>query len=146
MTPSRLVEGQQFASPNLGASGISIIDNKSVPPGGRDPHHSNFDHLAADSKPLMRHGYKAAVDHPTDHGAAESVRGQERMRRTVDGRRREEGERAMMLGTLDHSWGGRPLMAGCQYPVDRSPTEPALSLSMAQSLHNRYDAEAKRDS
>jgi hypothetical protein len=100
-----------------------------------DPHHSSFDHLAAGSKALKRHGHEAVVDHPTDHGAAEAARGQERLRRALGGRRLEEGERAMMLGTQAHSWGSRSSVFGFQYPVDRGPTEQALSLRMAQLLH-----------
>ena len=78
------------------------VQSESVPPGGRDPHHSNFDHFAAGPKLLKGQSHEAAVDHPTDYGAAEAVRGQERLRRAVEGRRREEGECAMLLGTQAH--------------------------------------------
>jgi hypothetical protein len=134
-------QGSRFRPARRQGSRISIIDSKSDAPGDRDPHHPNFDHLVAGSKALKKHGHKAVVDHPSDHGTAEAVRGQERVRRAVCGRRRcEEGECAMMLGSQTHSRDTRPLVSGFE---NRRPT--ARSLGMAQSLHNRYDVKANRD-
>jgi hypothetical protein len=87
-----------------------------------------MDHLATGSNVFTRQGRKAAVDEPADHGAAKTVRDQERLRRAVVARGREHGECTALLGTEHHRPGNSARSRGLPSFVI-TPLDPVEELS-----------------
>jgi hypothetical protein len=93
----------------------STFGTERVPPGGRDPHLGDCHQLSAGPNLFGRERRQTVVYQTRNQACVEAVGAEQRLRHAVAARGREQGERAVLLGSrgvLESAWDGGPASSG----------------------------------